>query len=328
MTEKRASKLEIHDKVEIQDKEKNFVSAVIYIYNDEERIRDFLGEINAVLNANFYNYQIICVNDASDDNSLAVIREMGKSIAGTVINVVNMSFYQGVELSMNAGIDLSIGDFVFEFDNMVMDYDTNLMMAVYNHSLTGFDIVNAAPKKCGRRTSRLFYTVFNRYSHSPHPLRTENFRVLSRRAINRVHSMSKTIPYRKAVYANCGLKIDTIEYDNDLSCAKAQNKETRYQRKEMAADSLILFTNVAYKMTLLAAVFMMVATFGIGIYTLVSYVTEEVVSGYTSMMLVIVFGFFGVFVILAVIIKYLSMLMELVFSKQKYTIESVETISE
>lgn len=310
------------------DKEKNFVSAVIYIYNDEERIRDFLGKINGVLNANFENYQIICVNDASDDNSLAVIREIGKSIAGTVINVVNMSFYQGVELAMNAGIDLSIGDFVFEFDNMVMDYDAALMMDIYYHSLTGFDIVNAAPQKCGRKTSRLFYSVFNRYSHSPHPLRTENFRVLSRRAINRVHSMSKTIPYRKAVYANCGLKIDTIEYDNDSSCTKAYDKETRHQRKEMAADSLILFTNVAYKMTLLAAVFMMVATFGIGIYTLVSYVYEDVVSGYTSMMLVIVFGFFGVFVILAVIIKYLSMLMELVFSKQKYTIESVETISE
>lgn len=312
----------------VLDKEKNFVSAVIYIYNDEERIRDFLGKINGVLSANFENYQIICVNDASDDNSLAVIREIGKSIAGTVINVVNMSFYQGVELSMNAGIDLSIGDFVFEFDNMVMDYEAELMMDVYHYSLTGFDIVNAAPKKCGRKSSRLFYSVFNRYSHSPHPLRTENFRVLSRRAINRVHSMSKTIPYRKAVYANCGLKIDTIEYDNDSSCTKAYDKETRHQRKEMAADSLILFTNVAYKMTLLAAVFMMVATFGIGIYTLVSYVYEDVVSGYTSMMLVIVFGFFGVFVILAVIIKYLSMLMELVFSKQKYTIESVETISE
>lgn len=315
-------------KVTVRDKEKNFVSAVIYIYNDEERIRDFLEKINAVLSANFENYQIICVNDASDDNSLAVIREIGKSIKGTVINVVNMSFYQGVELAMNAGIDLSIGDFVFEFDNMVMDYDAELMMDVYYHSLTGFDIVNAAPKKCGRKTSRLFYAVFNRYSRSPHPLRTENFRVLSRRAINRVHSMSKTIPYRKAVYANCGLKIDTIEYNNDRSCTKGYDKETRYQRKEMAADSLILFTNVAYKMTLLAAVFMMVATFGIGIYTLVSYVTEDVVSGYTSMMLVIVFGFFGVFVILAVIIKYLSMLMELVFSKQKYTIESVETISE
>nr|WP_320027092.1 glycosyltransferase [uncultured Acetobacterium sp.] len=316
------------NKIATPDKEKNFVSAVIYIYNDEDRIRDFLGKINDVLNANFEHYQIICVNDASDDNSLAMIREMGKTVKGTVINIVNMSFYQGVELSMNAGIDLSIGDFVFEFDNMVMDYDPKLMMEVYNHSLTGYDIVNAAPKRPGRKTSWLFYSVFNRYSHSPNPLRTENFRVLSRRAINRVHSMSKTIPYRKAVYANCGLKIDTIEYHNDLSCTKAYNAETKNQRKEMATDSLILFTNVAYKITIAAAVFMMMATFGIGIYTLFSYVYEDVVSGYTSMMLVIVFGFFGVFVILAVIIKYLSMLMELVFSKQKYTIESVETISE
>lgn len=314
--------------MEIIDKEKNFVSAVVYIYNDEDRIQDFLAKINAVLNDNFENYQIICVNDASDDKSLEVIRAVAKNIAGTVINVVNMSFYQGVELAMNAGIDLSIGDFVFEFDNMVMDYDLSLMMEVYNRSLTGFDIVNAAPKKSGRKTSRLFYAVFNHYSHSPHPLRTENFRVLSRRAINRVHSMSKTIPYRKAVYANCGLKIDTIEYHNDVSCTKAYDKETKHQRKEMAADSLILFTNVAYKMTILAAVFMMVATFGIGIYTVISYVTEDVVSGYTSMMLVIVFGFFGVFVILAVIIKYLSILIELVFSKQKYTIESVETMGE
>jgi dolichol-phosphate mannosyltransferase len=317
--------IEIRDKL---DKEKNFVSAVIYVYNDEERIRDFLLKVNGVLQANFENYQLICVNDASTDNSLEVIREMGKTISQTVINVVNMSFYQGVELSMNAGIDLSIGDFVFEFDNMVMDYDLELMMEVYNRTLIGFDIVNAAPKKPGRKTSWLFYTVFNRFSHSPQPLRTENFRVLSRRAINRVHSMSKTIPYRKAVYANCGLKIDTIVYDNDLSCTKAYNAETKNKRKEMATDSLILFTNVAYKMTIAAAVFMMMATFGIGIYTLFSYVYEDVVSGYTSMMLVIVFGFFGVFVILAVIIKYLSMLMELVFSKQKYTIESVETISE
>lgn len=314
--------------VAIIEKEKNFVSAVIYIYNDEERIRDFLVKINAELMRNFENYQIICVNDASEDNSLEVIREIGETITGTVVNVVNMSFYQGVELSMNAGIDLSIGDFVFEFDNMVMDYDLSLMMEVYNRSLTGFDIVNAAPKKTGRKTSWLFYTVFNRYSRSPHPLRTENFRVLSRRAINRVHSMSKTIPYRKAVYANCGLKIDTIVYDNDVSCTKAYNKEIKHQRKEMAADSLILFTNVAYRITILAAVFMMLATLGIGIYTVISYITEDVVSGYTSTMLMIVFGFFGVFVILAVIIKYLSILIDLVFSKQKYTIESVETMGE
>lgn len=41
---------------------------------------------------------------------------------------------------------------------------------------------------------------------------TESFRVLSRRVINRIDSMNKTIPYRKVVYANCGLKTDNIKY--------------------------------------------------------------------------------------------------------------------
>jgi len=312
---------------QINTKEKNFVSAVIYVYNDETRISGFLGQINGILANNFEKYQIICVNDASSDKSLEIIRSVAKTITGTVINVVNMSFYQGVELSMNAGIDLSIGDFVFEFDNMVMDYEPELMMAVYNRSLEGFDIVNAAPKSCGNKSSRLFYALFNHYSLSPNPLRTENFRILSRRAINRVHSMSKTIPYRKAVYANCGLKIDTIEYANDVSCKKHYNGETVKLRKEMATDSLMLFTNIAYRISIAATLFMMIATFGIGVYTIVSYSTEQVVSGYTSLMLVIAGGFFGIFAILAVVIKYLSILTDLVFSKEKYTIESVETIS-
>jgi len=312
---------------QISNKEKNFISAVIYVYNDETRIAGFLGAINGILEKNFEKYQIICVNDASSDKSLERIKAVAKTITGTVINVVNMSFYQGVELSMNAGIDLSIGDFVFEFDNMFMDYEPGLIMAVYERSLEGFDIVNAAPKSCKHKSSRLFYALFNHYSLSPHPLRTENFRILSRRAINRVHSMSKTIPYRKAVYANCGLKIDTIEYINDLSCTKHYNGETVKLRKEMATDSLMLFTNIAYRISLAATLFMMFATFGIGVYTIISYSTEQVVSGYTSLMLVIAGGFFGIFAILAVIIKYLSILTDLVFSKEKYTVESVETIS-
>ncbi|MGL4607541.1 MAG: glycosyltransferase [Eubacteriaceae bacterium] len=311
-----------------KNKEKNFVTAVIYVYNDSERIEKFLNFINEILENNFEKYQIICVNDASTDNSLEIIKAMGKKISKTVINVVNMSFYQGVELSMNAGIDLSIGDFVFEFDNMVMDFEKNLVMLVYERSLMGFDIVNAAPQKCVQKSSRLFYTLFNRFSLSGHKLRTENFRILSRRAINRVQSMSKTIPYRKAVYANCGLKIDTIEYVNDLGVSRHYNKETKNQRKEMATTSLVLFTNIAYKISTAAAVFMMVATFIIGVYTLYSYMVEQVVSGYTSLMLVISGGFFGIFALLAVIIKYLSILTDLVFSEEKYTIESVETISE
>ncbi len=57
-----------------------------------------------------------------------------------------MGYSHGLEASMNAGIDLSIGDFVFEFDSCFMDFDPDVIMQVYRKSLQGFDIV--IDKKC------------------------------------------------------------------------------------------------------------------------------------------------------------------------------------
>ena len=53
---------------------------------------------------------------------------------------------------------------------------------------------------------------FSRFSRSAYPLGTDAFCLLSRRAINRVHAMSRTIPYRKALYASCGLKLQRVTY--------------------------------------------------------------------------------------------------------------------
>ena len=43
-------------------------------------------------------------------------------------------------------------------------------------------------------------------------------------------------------------------------------------------------------------------------------------------MFVLTLGFAGVFAVLAVVVKYLSLLVDLIFKKQKYLIESVEKI--
>lgn len=56
------------------DKEKNFVSAVVYVHNAGERLDRFLAMVTSVLEANFEHAEIICVNDASTDNSVDVIR--------------------------------------------------------------------------------------------------------------------------------------------------------------------------------------------------------------------------------------------------------------
>ena len=61
-----------------QEKEKNFVSAVIYIHNDASRLEEFLKLVCGTLMDNFLQAEVICVNDASSDDSVDVIRKFSK----------------------------------------------------------------------------------------------------------------------------------------------------------------------------------------------------------------------------------------------------------
>lgn len=309
----------------INSKEKKFISAVVYVHNNESIIIDFLNRINRILSMNFDKYEIICVNDYSIDNTVNKIQEISKDFGDTVCTIVNMSYFQGSEVSMNAGIDLAIGDFVFEFDHVYIDYDETLIMETYHHLLEGYDIVATTNQK-EKLSSKIFYKLYNMGSHSQYKLCTETFRILSRRAINRVHSMSKSIPYRKALYANCGLKTDIISYASISNIQKEMSKELLRNRKDVASTSLILFTNIAYQFAMFMSILMIVATLLGVLYTIVVYFLGKPVEGYTTMMLIMSASFFGVFTILAIIIKYCALMIELIFKTQRYTIESINKL--
>lgn len=311
----------------ISNKEKNFISAVVYVYNKENEIKDILNNINNVLKNNFNKYEIICVNDASTDDSVSKIKEFSKELENEVLTLVNMSYYQGIELAMNAGVDLSIGDFVYEFDNIMYDYSEDTIMKVYNKCLEGYDIVSATSKKNKNTISSIFYKVFNKYSNMKEKIHTETFRIISRRAINRVHSISKNIPYRKAVYANCGLKMYNIIYNPNKKYKRVFNKDIQRTRQETATNSLILFTSLGYKFSMTMSILMMIITVLVGIYALVIFIVGVPVAGWTTTMLFLSFGFFGLFAIMTIIIKYLEVLIGLVFKKAKYTVESINKLN-
>ena len=309
------------------NKEKNFASAVIYVHNAENRVESFLKTIIEVMEGNFEHSEIICVNDSSDDNSLALIKKTSEIASTTSVSVVNMSYFHGLELSMNAGIDMSIGDFVFEFDNTYLDFDPAVIMDIYRRSLQGFDIVSASADRKEKFTSKMFYKVFDTYTDISSRMSTESFRVLSRRVLNRIESMNKTIPYRKAVYANCGLKTDNIKYRVVNQVALSSDKKEKSFRSNLAIDSLILFTEMGYSFAKLMTVLMMCMSVFMIVYSVIIYVTSNPVAGWTTTILFLSVAFFGLFGILTIVIKYLQLLVDLVFKRKQYSFESIEKLT-
>ncbi|MBE5868813.1 MAG: glycosyltransferase [Lachnospiraceae bacterium] len=310
-------------------KEKNFVSCVIYMHNEERTLTEFLDSVRGVMEENFEKYEIICVDDASEDGTVARLQEYVRELHNTkAISLIRMSYYQGLEAAMNAGSDLAVGDFIFEFDQAQMDYDKELIMQVYHKALEGYDIVAAAPKHHISLSSKLFYFVYNLGSRGANKLQQERFRLVSRRAVNRVNQLNAYVPYRKAMYVKCGLMMTTLSYDNAKTEHRGRNSQERGSRSLLAFDSFIIFTDILEKLSLiLCGLFLLVMLVMAG-YVVWSVFSEiRPVEGWMSTFGLISFGFFGLFLMLTLILKYLSVILNLQFRRQRYIISGIEKLT-
>lgn len=305
-----------------------FVSAVIYLHNDAEHIVPFYERLDDILRAGFANYEMIFVADGVRDDSIerlkeAALRRKGKAFLPTVLH---MHQFHGLEAAMNAGRDLAIGDFVYEFDSIEMDYPPEMIMQLYEETKSGFDLVAAAPSKNSGSGAGLFYRFFKSMNSDSYEMRTERFRILTRRVINQVRTMGVTVPYRKAVYASSGFRAKTVKY---VQSAKRKRREARGgYRMNLAMESLLLFTQVGFKFSITMTLLMMgLALFSL-IYTVVYYIVGTPIEGWTTTMLLLSFGFFGLFGILTIVVKYLSLILGTVHQKKYYIVSRIEKLGE
>lgn len=310
----------------MQNKEKNFASAVIYVHNAGKTVEEFLSMVIPVLENNFSCSEVICVNDCSSDDSVERIKKACKNVRSATVSIVNMSYFHGLEIAMNAGVDLAIGDFVFEFDNALPDFEPEMIMEVYRRSLTGFDIVSAVPARRERISSRMFYRLFDRYAELPYEMHTESFRVLSRRVINRISSMTHSVPYRKPVYANQGLKTDSIRYKPVSPAPKKDRRENKY-RFRLGVDSLMLFTNLGCRVSAALTVIMLIVTVASAAFAIAMRVNAQPVAGWVLTVLFLSLAFCGLFAVLSIVIKYLQILVNMMFKRKQYSYEGIEKIT-
>ncbi len=306
--------------------EKNFISIVVYVQNHEKYIEEFIHKVTSIIDNNFEKSEFIFVNDFSTDNTISIIKEKFRSYTDKACTIINLSYEHKVERAMIAGQDVAIGDFVYEFDTPIIDYNIEKVMEIYHRCLTGYDIVSASPDT-NKLTSKIFYKVFKKYSTNNITLQSERFRVLSRRGINRIKNVSQTIPYRKAVYFNCGLKATTISFESSKDKLNNINNSTTIGDIDFAADNLLFFTNIGWKISALMSAIMISFSVCIGVYTFITWlVNENVISGWTTIMMFLSIVFSALFVLITIIIKYLSLILFINITKQDYVFESVDKI--
>lgn len=302
------------------NKEHNFISAVVYLEDESPQTLNFLRVLDASLEEHFLQYEIIAVCLMGKHGVSGALKEWAEKVSKP-LTMVKMSAGQPHEQCMNAGLDITIGDYVYEFDTAIMSYPKEIIYQAYELAMQGNDIVTVCPKK-EKSSSKLFYSLFNRHSGSAYKLRTNAFTLVSRRTLNRAHAMNENLPYRKATYASCGLKMAELEFTSTIGKQDTKSENPT----ELALDSLILYTNFGYRFSLGFSLLMLFGTVAMLIYTVAIYLIGSPINGWTTTMLALTAGLTGLFAILTMILKYLSLILKMLFQKQSYLVESIEKL--
>ncbi len=132
------------------------ISIIIPIYNVEKYLRECL---DSVVNQTLRDIEILCVNDGSPDNSLAILEEYAaKDNRIKIINKEN----GGYASAINAGLDVAKGDFIQivesddfcklnmceEMHNRIKNSDADFVTA---------DFYTLKPKLFGKKLKRFKY---------------------------------------------------------------------------------------------------------------------------------------------------------------------------
>jgi len=114
------------------------ISAIITLHNSQRTVSRAL---KSVQNQNITDIEIILINDFSNDNTLSIIKEIGKS--DPRIRIINNKKNMGTYFSRSIGVLCSKGKYIFHIDNDDMLLDEDVFSTITDIAEKGnFDLIS------------------------------------------------------------------------------------------------------------------------------------------------------------------------------------------
>ena len=88
------------------------ISVIIPVFNTEKYISNC---IKSIIGQTLKDIEIICVNDCSTDNSLAILQKFAKK--DNRIKIIDLKENKGVSNARNIGIDIARGEYIYFIDS-------------------------------------------------------------------------------------------------------------------------------------------------------------------------------------------------------------------
>ena len=280
-----------------------FVTVSLVVQNDEKVIVQFIRNIYRNLIKNYDYFEILVVDNSSNDHTLELVRQLQRQIPE--IRIISLSYRHNLQTAYLAALENSLGDYVVIFD--LESELSHLIKEFIDKSISGFDVVIANPT-LDNRYSPIEKTVLKFIDTAFIKIMGVNFYpnayfsgVFSRSAVNslvKVRNKKLHLRYSKAFM---GLTKHYFDY-------KHMGKKIPFiSSLRLAVDVLISNSQLPLRLTTLLGMSASFLSLMFVIYVfIVTLVKKQIIEGWITTSLVTGGLFFLLFAILTVLSEYVG----------------------
>jgi glycosyltransferase involved in cell wall biosynthesis len=305
------------------------ISIVVPLYNEESSLRSFHEQLAAVLNGQDWNWQIIYVDDGSEDGTRGILDSL-KSEDGRVA-IVSLSRNFGHQAALTAGIDHSGSDAIITMDGDGEHPSSMLPEMVELYEL-GYDIVQmqrssrSSLQPIKRWTGKLFYSLLGQLSRIPVLQGVSDFRLISRKVADALHRMPEYHRYLRGMVSWVGFHWVVIPYKPGRRIA-GKSKYSLRKMLKLAFDAIFSFSLIPLFIGLIAGLGFLFLAVLEAIYVLQFWIRGDLTSlepGWSSLMFMLLIIGGTTSILLGIIGVYIGYIFQEVKRRPVYIVSADE----
>lgn len=226
-------------------------SLVIPIYNEEETLSELYARLKKALDKFYEEFEIILVDDGSQDRSLEIIREL--HIQDPKIKYLSFSRNFGHQIAITAGLNFVQGQVAIVMDADLQD-PPELIPTMIEKWQEGYHLVYAQYSSrtnenwLKRFTSYTFYRIFRcLVTDVDIPVDTGDFSLMDRKIVDTINAMPERHLYLRGLRHWLGFSQTSVIFERSSRFA-GRNKYTFSKSFALAVNAITSFSSVPLRL--------------------------------------------------------------------------------
>lgn len=300
------------------------LSLIVPFYNEGATVAMFFASTLPIVEEVTRDYEIICINDGSEDNTLEELKKYHRK--NVKIKLINFSRNFGKEAALTAGIECASADIVIPIDADLQD-PPDLIPKMINKWQEGYNIVLAQRKSrkdklFKRVTAWAYYKLFAYLTNDKFPPNVGDFRLFDKKVIEVIRLLPEKTRFMKGIFSWVGFKSAIVYYDRPHRI-QGTTKLPFLKLLKLAFDGIFSFSTKPLRVWLYIGLFFSTISFLYASFLILKTLILGVdLPGYASIMVTILFIGGLQLVSLGVIGEYIARIYKETKNRPIYIIES------